>query len=195
MNYRSPHNMQVTAPRFSLQNGIIDRDWFERSTDTQPAIRKVAYHPETDTVGFRNEFIRERLVLGRFVLGTGQEDIFEVPRESRPLALEARSISNGEFSLTDQNMMRELGHLAGSIARLSGKVIGGGEAEQAFGLVDFVAPGERQIYLLPGSEQLLREPHVDPMYDQVEEFSKGFDTRFSDYIDDFRGAYQRGFEG
>jgi hypothetical protein len=187
--------MSVTAPRFNLQNGIIDRDWFERSPDNRPAIRKVAYYPETATIGFRHEFVRERLVLGRFVLGTGREDVFEVPRESRPLALEARSISNGEFSLTDQGMMRELGHLAGSIARLSGKVIGGGEAEQAFGLVDFVAQGERQIYLLPGSEQLLREPRIDAMYDQVEEFSKGFDTRFGDYIEDFRGAYQRGLEG
>jgi hypothetical protein len=140
--------------------------------------------------------MQERLVLGRHLNTHKQHDIFEVPRESRPLEIEATSIGTGELTFADAEMVRELGKLSGSVSRLSGgKVIGGGTAEKAFALVDYVAVGERQLYILPGSEQLLRDPHVGSLQDQMNEFSKDFNTRFGAHADEFILGYHEGFRG
>jgi hypothetical protein len=119
--------------------------------------------------------------------------VHRVPVTSRPVLYEARVASHGNLTLDDATMVKEIGRLSGAVNRLTGgAIIGGRAAEEAFALTDFVKQDERQVFLVPGTEELLVQPHDEAMIAQMQQFSEHFGHRFGEFADHFITGYQAG---
>lgn len=187
--------LRNTASRFSLTNRVVRSDCIHiNRLNHNESRRVVSCNKSGRFAQYRQLFLQEGIVLGTQVGSDAEQDHFEVPLESRPLALEARTGNGGELTFGDKRLITELGVLTGTVHRLTeGLIIDAIDAERAFAIVDFVPVNERQLYLLPGAEQLLREaPNGDVLSDQMAAFSKEFGERFSGFTDDFLQGYVHG---
>jgi hypothetical protein len=187
-----------TTPYLShLRNGVIEEDVIAlENGNGEPRVQRVVTHAVRNSAldKYRVPLISARLVLGREVAGNAQSRQYVVPVAARPLHLEVPSPSRDPAAYRDADLLFDLGELTGAVARICQQRVLRMPAEDAFGLVDYVDPGKRQLYLLPGSEQLLSEPVDKPLDKQMEYLGGEFGENFGAYADQFIQGYAIGLE-
>lgn len=109
-------------------------------------------------VGLREKMQTAGLLLGQQIDG---DNVYRIPRSSRPLAYEASIRRDGSFSYGDEQLAYDLGSLLGTLSGLGGAeseswlVIDAPDAQdlgQMISIVDFTLPEEGNVFLIPGVE-------------------------------------------
>jgi len=186
-----------THLRYNLRNGVVLEDFSAGHGEHRQRLLALRT-PNGQQHSFREQLADKELILGRLVreLNNGIT-YYIVPRSSRPLAYDAGSSAEGSFTYGDKELFYDMGKLFADISQTTdGKVISE-PIENSLALVEFVRPGERHLYAVPGIEQWLEplDKLVDPL-DYYVSMLKGSDladqyTKVSDY---FQSGYGEGLQ-
>lgn len=153
-----------TSARFSFANSAYARQVHleDYMVGRFPQRTRLIRYQSGANRTLRGQLQASGLILGRQV--ESESDVYVVPKSARPLTYEATMKREGSFSYTDEQLMHDLGSLLGKTAAL--ETADGGswnmialEDPQTLGglvaIVDFTLPDERNLFLLPGVEEVI----------------------------------------
>ncbi|HSX36089.1 MAG TPA: hypothetical protein VLH84_04120 [Patescibacteria group bacterium] len=198
--------VDASAP-YSLRNRVIVADEITfvtegvgpyATTDGDRVSRFLTYNSthEPELAGYAQKLQDMGLVLGRPEEFRDGQTVYHVPPSARPLGLEPPSYNDDPAGYTDGQMIYDLGILFGTVSRVCGNRVVIIPAEDTCALVEFVHPGERQLYLLPGTEQLLSDPvDGDALTEQLRHFGPDFSDAYGSLVGEFIQGYTAGREG
>jgi hypothetical protein len=179
-----------------VHNGVIDQDW--TTVGPNGAERYVAYPPNTP---YQDKLLRHiqtqpGLILGQPVSAEGHANIYRLPGNVRPLALEAASQAEGDFTYSDHDMLYDLGHHLAQLTRAVGGRAVTAPVERAFGIRDFPADDSPILGVLPGVEHWMGDEVITPDLDGAtfyqQRFGSEFAERFGHTMDAFVQGYREG---
>ncbi len=130
--------------------------------------RLVSYPtPSAEQLQLRDSLLAKGVIAGELLNDIGEaEQVFRVPRSTRPIGYDSSAHAEGAFSYDDEQLFHDLGSLLATLVRVNERShVVRGDIGHSVVLVDFTRPGERQLYLTPGVETIL-EPlaeGVDPL--------------------------------
>lgn len=184
----------TTSRRFNLANDSIGSHdfWIEVPTGTHRFISLPA--PTTRQRQLRKPLEEDGLILGhRRASEAAATETYSIPASARPLAYEAPVTREGAYSYTDEELFHDLGDILGSLSHKYGDdpQMVATDVTRVLALVDFVQPGERQVYFTPGVERLLvpRPPEVSAEGQYAEQLETVFSGRFDEVAIYFRMGF------
>ncbi len=165
----SPERLELISPverlthlRYSLVNGVIMEDIiigeFSQSKKRIVALSS----PNEQQNEYRKILTAQGLILGKLIHERKQGiTYYTVPISSRPITNDAASSAEGSFTYGDKDLFRDIGKMFADVSVLCEGSVITDPVENSLALVDFVRPGERHLYLVPGIEQWLMPLPVD----------------------------------
>lgn len=175
LQFKTKYSESHTSPRYSLASARIGSiDIYHDHPSGR--IRLVKYDSWRRDRPIRAAMLGRQLIVGaQLTANKNKHQVFRVPMSTRPLGYDAGVKAGGSFTYGDEQLITDLGRLLGETFKLSEKkLVLAGEIGRMVALTDFIQPGERQLFLVPGAEKLTHglEKYTDPIEYYEEEIYK-----------------------
>lgn len=182
---RFPHlGESATSIRFSLSNEMLGTT---ESVTSHPTgqVRVLKYPtPDAEKIAIQNKLIANGLIIGKpMVGGSDAEEMFRLPKSARLIKYDASEDTEGLYTYNDEQMFYDLGDLLAETSKLvdKQKVIVG-DIGLCIALTDFVRPGERHLFLVPGIENAFEDRQLKSSraYFYMDQLKRSFGDLFDD---------------
>ncbi len=154
--------------------------------------RVISYpRPDADHMALRDQLRHNDLLLGTLLRDDKDRSYVKIPASSRPIVYEAQSDAPGIFSYGDTKMWRDLGNLLGTLSEKVDGAILASDIMPHVAFVEFIRPGEQQLFLVPSVEQQLRfieEPFDDRMH-YLTQLGQECGERFAEFSPYFSAGF------
>lgn len=191
-NRRPLNRESVTSARYSLAyEDIGSKDITFRHVGGP--VRLVSYEQHSaDQARIQTVLEEKGLIAGVRLDSEKRERVYRVPTAARPIAYDARVESSGTFSYNDRQLFYDLGRLLGGLySATPDRLVIDGDIGKAVAFVEFTAPNEQALYLVPGIEKIVRptEQDANPLAYYNEQISAAFDALFDDRSPYFNSGF------
>lgn len=160
-----------TSSRYSLANPRIS------SVDTyqdHPAgrVRLLKYDSWPSNRAMRASMLAGGLIVGTQLTENDEKtQVFRLPMSARPLGYDASVTAKGLFTYDDEEIITDVANLAVEVIKMGNKMgnknlVISGNLGRLVVITEFTKPGERQLFLAPGTEKMLinAEEGTDPVH-------------------------------
>ena len=159
----------------------------EESVTSHPSgqVRVLKYAtPSPSRLHIRNKLLSNGLVIGSLMSDAVDEgEVFRLPKSARLVRYDASENSEGIYTYNDEQMFYDMGDLLAQASKLvdKHKVITG-DLGRCIALSDFVKPGERHLFLVPGIENAFEERQLKSsrVYFYMDQLKRSFGDLFDD---------------